>query len=127
MQALLDEAEKELTEIPRLCVLLMVNSRTGDFSITPTTLVLGLPEKGDGVTWISNQGPFVIQFRGGTPFKVAQFHSEEIKPSSLYMKKVLFPRKLKAGIFEYAVGLCTDGKAFVHVSGELSMNPGGNT
>jgi hypothetical protein len=109
-------------------VLLEVNPNTADFWICPTSFVVGL-EKGPirtHITWLSTCR-FVIQFIDRTPFASAQYHSVEIRPG-LHARTVELPDRdnlMKPGIYEYAAAICTEKGAFVHVSGEMCMNPGG--
>jgi len=119
--------EKRSLKIPSGSILLVVNPDTEDFSICPTTFTFGLGnEDRETVTWVSSY-PFVVQFIDRTPLRSAQFHSEFDKTRRLHLKTVDLPKRgeMQAGIFEYAVALYANGKTFLHVSGEMSMNPGG--
>lgn len=121
----LGEWEAACEQIPDRHIFLHAKSDNQNFFISPTTLVVGVDDAELEVIWVSQLGPFVIQFIDRTPFRSAQFRSTV--SDEIHTKRLTLPAlaDMQAGIFEYAVAIYSSNNAFVHVSGEMSMNPGG--
>ncbi len=65
-------------------------------------------KRGDKVTWTSSDGPFTIQFLGGTPFARQHIHSRRGS-----IRAVRIPKKAKPGRYPYAIAVEKNGKVYL--------------